>query len=126
MNLIRKTSTAAVLAGVIALSPLAAFGYPSATGSVGREYVELKTSKSGVKSLQVSGAAEFNGVTLANKLLSVTLKLPNGTKVGLGTVKTRADGTYALNIKNQVKKAGVYKVYVTYRGKSTIVTITVK
>ena len=126
MNLVKNAIAVALVAGVISLSPVAANAYPSATGSVGHEFVQVKTTSSGAKVLAVTGVAEFNGNTLAKKTISITLKLPNGTKVDLGTVKTDAQGNYSLNIKNQAKKPGVYKVYATYKGKSTIVTITVK
>lgn len=126
MNLVKNAITVALVAGVISLTPVAANAYPSATGSVGHETVEVKTSKTGDKVLAVTGVAEFNGNTLAKKTLSITLKLPDGTKVDLGTVKTDANGNYSLNIKSLTKKPGVYKVYATYKGKSTIVTITVK
>jgi methionine-rich copper-binding protein CopC len=126
MNKLVKMATVSLLTVTLMFSAQTAGAYPSATGSVGKSTAQVVTSPSGSKTLAISGAAEFGGVTLAKKTLAVSLKLPSGAKVAIGTVRTDSRGNYKLSIKNKLTKPGVYRLYVTYKGKSTAVSFTVR
>lgn len=128
MNKLFRGVITLAAAGALAIAPISgAMAYPSATGNVVHAAVQVKTFSSGATYLALSGygVSDYNGTKLANKSLAVFLKLPTGARVSVGSVRTDSHGRYSLNIKNRVAKPGVYKVYVIYRGQSTVVTITI-
>ena len=126
MNFIsKKLSAVAVAAALVVAGATAAHAYPAAEGRVGTEYA--KVSGSGAKTvIKVAGSATVNGDALANKNLQLAVTTPAGKKVSLGNVTTDENGNYSYSIKSVATKPGVYKVSVTYKGKVTTVSITVK
>lgn len=127
MNSISKKISAALVAGALVLggTVAAANAYPAAEGRVGTEYA--KVSGTGSKAvIKVAGTASVNGDVLANKKLALTVTTPAGKTVKLGYVVSDDNGNYGYSIKNVATKPGIYKVSVTYKGRVTTVSITVK
>jgi hypothetical protein len=135
----KKLATAAVTAslllaasgpGFAATEPLSSIGsgahaYPAAGGQVGGQKLQV-LGKGTTAVLRVSGNSKLSGGLLVGKLLSVSVKTPSGKVIQVGTARTDSQGNYQFDIKNVATKPGVYKVTVTYRGRSSTVSITVK
>jgi len=110
-----------------AISGLAssAHAYPAAGGQVGTQKLQV-SGKGTTAVLTVTGNSKLSGAILVGKLLSVSVTTPSGKVIQVGTAKTDSKGNYQFDIKNVASKPGVYKVTVTYRGRSSSVSITVK
>ena len=126
MNVFSKKLSALLVAGALALAgATTAHAYPAAEGRIGTEYA--KVSGVGSKTvIKVFGVASKDGDILANKRLALKVTTPAGKVVSLGYINTDKNGNYSYNIKSVATKPGVYKVSVTYKGRVTTVSITVK
>ena len=102
-----------------------AHAYPAGGGEVGTQKLEI-SGKGTATVLRVTGNSKLSGKVLVGKLLKVSVTMPSGKVIQVGTARTDNKGNYRFDIKNVATRPGVYKVTVTYRDRSSTVSITVK
>ena len=121
----KKLSAVLIASALVFAGTTTALAYPAAEGRIGTEYA--KVTGTGAKTvIKVAGTASRDGEVLANKRLALKVTTPAGKVVSLGYINTDENGDYSYNIKSVATKPGVYKVSVTYKGRVTTVSITVK
>jgi len=121
----KKIATVLTGAALVVAGATAAHAYPAAEGRIGTEAAQV-VGKGAKAVIKVTGAASRDGEVVANKNLALKVTTPSGKTVSLGNVLTDDNGNYSYNIKSIATKPGVYKVSVSYKGRVTTVSITVK